>query len=239
MIGHRGCQRARHREHARGVRARPQRRRRRRRAGRAPVRQRRGGGLPRRRSRAARGATRQNREHPLPGAAPGFPPGGERIPLLAEVLAVTGPDAAGQRRAEGVGARPQGIVALVERVAAVVADAGAGGARAGVVVQPLRRRGLDAAGPDRRRRAAVRARGAAAAAAGLGGALAATRRRFTRRSSCARPRRVAGWRRRGYMVNVWTVDGPEAVRACRDLGVDARDHERSGRPELARCVSAK
>jgi glycerophosphoryl diester phosphodiesterase len=35
------------------------------------------------------------------------------------------------------------------------------------------------------------------------------------------PARVAGWRRRGYMVNVWTVDGPGKVRACRDLGVDA------------------
>jgi hypothetical protein len=42
------------------------------------------------------------------------------------------------------------------------------------------------------------------------------------------PGRVAGWRRRGYMVNVWTVDGREPVRACRALGVDARDHERSG-----------
>jgi len=32
--------------------------------------------------------------------------------------------------------------------------------------------------------------------------------------------RVAGWHRRGYMVNVWTVDDPAALQACRRMGVD-------------------
>jgi glycerophosphoryl diester phosphodiesterase len=32
--------------------------------------------------------------------------------------------------------------------------------------------------------------------------------------------RVAGWHRRGYMVNVWTVDDPAALAACRRMGVD-------------------
>lgn len=32
--------------------------------------------------------------------------------------------------------------------------------------------------------------------------------------------RVAGWHRRGYMVNVWTVDDPAALGACRRMGVD-------------------
>lgn len=36
---------------------------------------------------------------------------------------------------------------------------------------------------------------------------------------CTRSR-VARWQRLGYAVNVWTVDGADTVRACRDLGVD-------------------
>jgi glycerophosphoryl diester phosphodiesterase len=32
--------------------------------------------------------------------------------------------------------------------------------------------------------------------------------------------RVAAWHRRGYMVNVWTVDDPAALAACRRMGVD-------------------
>jgi len=35
------------------------------------------------------------------------------------------------------------------------------------------------------------------------------------------PARVARWRRRGAYVVVWTVDAPEALRACRDMGVAA------------------
>lgn len=36
---------------------------------------------------------------------------------------------------------------------------------------------------------------------------------------CSAPR-VAAWHRRGYMVNVWTVDDPAALAACRGMGVD-------------------
>jgi len=35
------------------------------------------------------------------------------------------------------------------------------------------------------------------------------------------PARVAAWKRRGYMVSVWTVDDPDALAACRRMGVDA------------------
>jgi glycerophosphoryl diester phosphodiesterase len=35
------------------------------------------------------------------------------------------------------------------------------------------------------------------------------------------PERVRGWHRRGYMVNVWTVDDAAALAACRRMGVDA------------------
>jgi glycerophosphoryl diester phosphodiesterase len=34
------------------------------------------------------------------------------------------------------------------------------------------------------------------------------------------PARVARWRALGYAVNVWTVDGADGVRACRDMRVD-------------------
>jgi len=32
--------------------------------------------------------------------------------------------------------------------------------------------------------------------------------------------RVTAWHRRGYMVNVWTVDDPSALAACRRMKVD-------------------
>jgi glycerophosphoryl diester phosphodiesterase len=32
--------------------------------------------------------------------------------------------------------------------------------------------------------------------------------------------RVAAWHRRGYMVNVWTVDDPPSLAACKQMGVD-------------------
>ena len=35
-----------------------------------------------------------------------------------------------------------------------------------------------------------------------------------------RPDDVARWRRRGYMVNTWTVDDAAALTACRDMRVD-------------------
>ena len=34
------------------------------------------------------------------------------------------------------------------------------------------------------------------------------------------PERVIGWHRRGYMVNVWTVDVAADIAACRRMGVD-------------------
>ena len=36
-----------------------------------------------------------------------------------------------------------------------------------------------------------------------------------------RPHEVARWRRRGYMVNTWTVDDPALLIACRDMHVDS------------------
>jgi glycerophosphoryl diester phosphodiesterase len=34
------------------------------------------------------------------------------------------------------------------------------------------------------------------------------------------PGRVAAWHRRGYIINVWTVDDPAALAACRQMGID-------------------
>jgi len=146
--------------------------------------------------------------------------GGERIPLLAEALAETGPELLVnvELKASGVGRRE--IEALVERVAAVVSEAGAGARVLVSSFNPV------AVGAWMRRVPAVRA-----------GLLFEREAPLPLRRAwlapwlhpaalhpeyvlCA-PARVARWRRRGYLVSVWTVDGPEAVRACRDMGVDA------------------
>jgi glycerophosphoryl diester phosphodiesterase len=34
------------------------------------------------------------------------------------------------------------------------------------------------------------------------------------------PERVTAWHRRGYAVNVWTVDDPAQLAACRAMRVD-------------------
>jgi glycerophosphoryl diester phosphodiesterase len=147
-------------------------------------------------------------------------PGGERIPLLAEVLAATGPDLLVNVELKASGLTRGAIAALVDGVAAVVADAGAG---ARVLVSSFN---PFAVGAWMRRVPTV----------GAGLLFERDAPLPLRRGWAARwlqpvavhpeivlctPGRVAGWRRRGYMVNVWTVDGREPVRACRALGVDA------------------
>jgi glycerophosphoryl diester phosphodiesterase len=47
------------------------------------------------------------------------------------------------------------------------------------------------------------------------------------------PAGVAGWKRRGYMVNVWTVDDPAALAACRRMGIDAVITNDPGRSRAA------
>ncbi len=147
-------------------------------------------------------------------------PGGERIPLLAEALAVTGPDLMVNVELKASGVTRRQIDALVERVAGVVAEAGAGDRVLVSSFNPF------AVGAWMRRVPAVRAGLLFEREAPL-----PLRRAWAARwlrpaalhpeQILCTPARVAGWHRRGYMVSVWTVDGPEAVRACRDMGVDA------------------
>jgi glycerophosphoryl diester phosphodiesterase len=147
-------------------------------------------------------------------------PGGERIPLLAEALAETGPDLLVNVELKAAGVGRQQISALVDRVAAVVTEAGAAdrvlvssfnpfAVHAWMRRMPAIRAALlferEAPLPLRRAWPAVWLRPAA----------------LHPELVLCTPARVAGWRRRGYMVGVWTVDGPDAVRACRDMGVDA------------------
>jgi glycerophosphoryl diester phosphodiesterase len=147
-------------------------------------------------------------------------PGGERIPLLSEALDVTGPELLVNVELKAAGLGPGAIAILVERVAAAVADAGAGSRVLVSSFNPLavrawmRKVPSVAAGLLFEREAPLPLRRGWAA-------------RWLRPAALhpelvlCTPARVAAWQRRGYMVNVWTVDGPEAVGACRAMGVDA------------------
>jgi glycerophosphoryl diester phosphodiesterase len=50
--------------------------------------------------------------------------------------------------------------------------------------------------------------------------------------------RVGGWQRRGYMVNVWTVDDEAAIAACRRMGVDGIITNDPARTRAALAVGA-
>jgi glycerophosphoryl diester phosphodiesterase len=52
------------------------------------------------------------------------------------------------------------------------------------------------------------------------------------------PGRVAAWHRRGYLVNVWTVDDPAALAACRRMGVDGVITNDPARSRAALLASA-
>jgi len=145
---------------------------------------------------------------------------GAKIPTLDEVFEACGPAMLVnvELKIPSGGRRPA-LAPLVEAAAAAVARAGAarrvlvssfhpGAVRAWMRRQPAVPAGLlferDAPLPLRR----------AWAAAWL--QPSALNPEFVLCSAA----RVAGWHRRGYMVNVWTVDDPAALASCRRMRVD-------------------
>jgi glycerophosphoryl diester phosphodiesterase len=146
--------------------------------------------------------------------------GGERIPLLAEALDVCGPDLRVNVELKASGVPRAEIRALCDGVAAVVAAAGAAARVLVSSFNPI------AVGAWQRRMPAVPAgllfeREAPLPLRRAWSALWLRPAALHPEHVLCTPARVAAWRRRGYLVNVWTVDAPEAVRACRDMGVDA------------------
>jgi glycerophosphoryl diester phosphodiesterase len=145
--------------------------------------------------------------------------GGARIPTLEEAFEACGPELLVNVELKAAFLGGRRISALVEGVADVLA-------RAGVAARVL----LSSFNP-RAVRVAMRRLPAVPAA------LLFERAEVTplRRAWAAKwlrpaalnpelvlctPARVARWRALGYAVNVWTVDGEPAVRACREMGVD-------------------
>jgi glycerophosphoryl diester phosphodiesterase len=141
--------------------------------------------------------------------------GGERIATLEEAFEASGPDLCVnvELKVDGRGA----IAPLVERVAETVARLGAGERTLVSSFNPWAvRRWM-------RRVPRVRAGFLFERGAPLYAWAAAWLRPFALNPELAlcSPERVARWRRRGAFVVVWTVDDPPALRACREMGVDA------------------
>jgi len=145
---------------------------------------------------------------------------GHRIPTLEEAFEACGPNLLVNVELKTAGVGPGGVGALVDGVADVLARTGTGprvlvsSFNPWAVAAWMRRSPVVPAGLLFERGAALPLRRAWAAPLlrpfGLHPELV-----------LARPERVAGWRRRGYFVAVWTVDEAAALRACRDMGVDA------------------
>jgi len=145
---------------------------------------------------------------------------GATIPTLEEVL-----DACGPRLLVNVelkapaGVTEEALAALVGRVAALLEAAGAG--------ERTLVSSFDVRAVTLWQKRAPRVRSALLFEKDGAGRL---RRFFTLlglRPFAAHPERalctaaaVRGWHRRGYRVNVWTVDDPGALRELRDAGVD-------------------
>ncbi|MDB4980342.1 MAG: glycerophosphoryl diester phosphodiesterase, partial [Myxococcales bacterium] len=146
-------------------------------------------------------------------------PAGGRIPTLEEAFEACGPTLLVNVELKADGASPARLAALADRVATIV-ERTATGAR--VLVSSF--------SPIALRAWMRRAQAIPAALLFEHGASLPLRRAWAAawlRPSALNPdlalctpERVAGWHARGYAVNVWTVDGEAAVRACRDLGVD-------------------
>lgn len=144
--------------------------------------------------------------------------GGGRIPTLDEALEACGPALLVNVEIKAGGVPARALETLVERVAGVVERAGAGARVLVSSFSPLAVRswqrisgipaGLlferEAPLPLRRGWAAVWLRPAA----------------LHPEAVLCDEARVAGWHRRGYAVNVWTVDDPARLRALADMGVD-------------------
>jgi glycerophosphoryl diester phosphodiesterase len=146
-------------------------------------------------------------------------PAGTTIPTLEEALETCGPTMLVDVELKAAGIGPRAIAALVDAVARIVERAGA---RGRVLISSFN--------PWAVRRWMRRAPGVRAALLFERDAplplrrawLAPWLRPFALHPElvlCS-PERVAAWKRRGYMVSVWTVDDPAALIACRTMGVD-------------------
>lgn len=144
---------------------------------------------------------------------------GAGIPTLDEVLEACGPEMLVNVELKVPTRGPAALAPLVERVAETVTRAGAGGRVLVSSFNPLavwlwtRRMRAVPAGLLFEREAALPLRRAWAAPLLRPFAL------HPEMALCT-PWRVASWHRRGYMVNVWTVDDPAQLAACRQMRVD-------------------
>jgi glycerophosphoryl diester phosphodiesterase len=146
-------------------------------------------------------------------------PAGATIPTLEEALEACGPQMLVDVELKAAKIGPRAISALVEAVARVVERAGAGGRVLVSSFNPwavrswMRRAPAVPAALLFERDAPLPLRRAW---------LAPWIRPFALHPELAlcSPDGVAAWKRRGYMVSVWTVDDPSALTACRAMGVD-------------------
>jgi glycerophosphoryl diester phosphodiesterase len=146
-------------------------------------------------------------------------PAGTRIPTLEEALEACGPQMLVNVELKAAKIGPPAIAALVEAVARVVDRAGAGGR---VLVSSFN--------PWAVRSWMRRAPAVPAALLFESGSPLPLRRAWLApwlrplalhpELVLCSPKRVAAWKRRGYMLSVWTVDDPAALRACREMAVD-------------------
>jgi len=146
-------------------------------------------------------------------------PAGATIPTLEEALEACGPEMLVDVELKAAKICPRAIAALVDAVARTVERAGAGGRVLVSSFNPWAVRSW------MRRAPAVRAALLFERAAPLPlrrAWLAPWLRPFALHPELVlcRPDRVAAWKRRGYMISVWTVDDPAALAACRAMGVD-------------------
>jgi glycerophosphoryl diester phosphodiesterase len=145
--------------------------------------------------------------------------GGGTIPLLEEVFDACGPDLLVNVELKVNEIDPRGTGALVDAVAAVVKRLGVGPR---VLVSSFN--------PLALRLWTRRAPGVRAAMLFEKASMLPLRRAWLApwlRPFALHPElvlcsaeRVAAWQRRGYRVNVWTVDDPAALADCRRMGVD-------------------
>jgi glycerophosphoryl diester phosphodiesterase len=145
---------------------------------------------------------------------------GAAIPTLEEVFEACGPDLLINVELKVPDRGPAVLAPLVDAVAAIVARAGAGGRVLVSSFHPravrlwMRRMPSVPAGLLFERDSSLPLRRAWAAPVLRPFAL------HPEMVLCT-PERVTAWHRRGYMVNVWTVDDAAALAECRRMGVDA------------------
>jgi glycerophosphoryl diester phosphodiesterase len=144
---------------------------------------------------------------------------GAKIPTLEEALEACGPDLLVNVELKARGRGAAGLAPLVDRVAGIVERAGAGERVLVSSFHPwavrlwIRRLPAVPAGLLFEHQSWLPLRRAWAAAWLRPFAL---NPEFVLCSG----ERVAGWHHRGYMVNVWTVDDPAMLAACRRMSVD-------------------